>query len=245
MAIKLTEKQKEIKRIVHDLTRAIAQHKLRPGTRLIESQIVEALSANRNHVQSAIQRMALQNIVTIEPNFGAIVATPSRRDGREIFIARQAIEPAVVALITPEKIVAWSAEILEQQRSERGVIDRQEAQGIACELEKFHLLLARIAGNSVLENILFNLMVRSSLVTMLYHKTETAVSYYAEHRAIVDALLKDEPERAQKMMREYIGDLQSYLDLNMPLSASANDEREDNIEINDLLRSAGGTGSTG
>ncbi|WP_264289478.1 GntR family transcriptional regulator [Duffyella gerundensis] len=126
MAIKLTEKQKEIKRIVYELTRAIAQHKLRPGTRLIESQLVESLSANRNHVQSALQRLALQNIVTIAPNFGAVVSTPSRRDAREIFIARQAIEPAIVALITPEKIVAWSAEILEQQRNERAVIERHD-----------------------------------------------------------------------------------------------------------------------
>lgn len=243
MAIKLTEKQKEIKRIVHELTCAITQHKLRPGTRLIESQIVEALSANRNHVQSAIQRMALQNIVTIEPNFGAIVATPSKRDGREIFIARQAIEPAVVALITPEKIVAYSVEILEQQRNERAVIERHDMHDIVYELGKFHLLLARIAGNNVLESILFNLMVRSSLVTMLYRKTEIAFSHYDEHKAIVDALLKDKGEQAQKLMREHIFDLQRYLDLNVPLSASANDETKDGLEMNGLTR--GSTGSAG
>lgn len=232
MAIKLTEKQKEIKRIVYELTRAIAQHKLRPGTRLIESQLVESLSANRNHVQSALQRLALQNIVTIAPNFGAVVSTPSRRDAREIFIARQAIEPAIVALITPEKIVAWSAEILEQQRNERAVIERHDMHDIVYELDKFHLLLARIAGNSVLVNILANLLARSALVMMLYRQSEVIFSHYDEHKEIVDALLKDDIERAQKLMRKHLIELQTYLDISAPLAASASNDENDSLEMN-------------
>jgi DNA-binding GntR family transcriptional regulator len=37
----LTAKQREVQRIVDALSIAIAQHRLRPGTRLIEAQIVE------------------------------------------------------------------------------------------------------------------------------------------------------------------------------------------------------------
>jgi DNA-binding GntR family transcriptional regulator len=70
-------KQQEVQRIFDALSSAIARHSLPPGTRLVEAQIVEALSANRNHVQSAIQRLVLQNIVTIEPNCGAHVSEPS------------------------------------------------------------------------------------------------------------------------------------------------------------------------
>ena len=80
-------RQQEIQRIVDALSMAIAQHKLRPGTRLVEAQIVEVLSANRNHVQAALQRLALQHIVTISPNRGAKVARPEAREAREVFIA--------------------------------------------------------------------------------------------------------------------------------------------------------------
>ena len=55
-----TSKQAEVQRIIDALSKAIAQHRLRPGTRLVEAQIVDALKANRNHVQSALQRLALQ-----------------------------------------------------------------------------------------------------------------------------------------------------------------------------------------
>ncbi len=82
-------KQQEVQRIVEALSLAIAQQRLKPGTRLIETQIVEALDANRNHVQSALQRMMLQHIVTIEPNRGARVAQ-LRRGKRRKFSLRDA-----------------------------------------------------------------------------------------------------------------------------------------------------------
>ena len=62
-----TNKQKEVERIIESLSRAVAQHLLPPGTRLVEAQIVDSLNANRNHVQAALQRLALQKIVTIAP----------------------------------------------------------------------------------------------------------------------------------------------------------------------------------
>ena len=65
MAKTATSKQVEVQRIVDVLFKAIAQHRLPPGTRLIEAQIVETLQANRNHVQAALQRLALQRVVTL------------------------------------------------------------------------------------------------------------------------------------------------------------------------------------
>lgn len=97
-----TAKQLEVERIVDTLSKAIAQHRLRPGTRLIEAQIVEALQANRNHVQVALQRLAMHRIVTIEPNRGALVAQPTAKEARDVFTARRAIERAIVESITPE-----------------------------------------------------------------------------------------------------------------------------------------------
>src|SRR5476649_2678113 len=95
-----TAKQLEVQRIAEILSKAIAQQRLRPGTRLVESQLVDALGANRNHVQVALQRLAMQRIVTIEPNRGAMVSQPTAKEAREVFIARRAIERAIVESIT-------------------------------------------------------------------------------------------------------------------------------------------------
>ncbi len=209
-----TSKQQEVQRIVEALSIAIAQHRLKPGMRLVEAQIVEVLDANRNHVQSALQRLALQHIVSIEPNRGAMVAQPEAREAREIFTARRAIESAIIACITPESMAAQLAELEAQQQSEQQAIALDDRREIVRELSQFHLLLAKISGNKVLSEILANLMVRSSLIVALYQRNDIPACQCEEHGAIVAALKAGELTRAQDIMIAHLNELEQQLDLN-------------------------------
>ncbi|KOC90631.1 GntR family transcriptional regulator [Winslowiella iniecta] len=208
-----TAKQREVQRIVDALSIAIAQHRLTPGMRLIEAQIVEVLQANRNHVQAALQRMALQHIVTIEPNRGAMVAKPEAREAREIFIARRAIESAIVISITPEAMARAVDEIDAQQQAEKDASDRADRRDIVREFSQFHLLLAKVSGNKVLGEILSNLMVRSSLIVALYQRNDIPSCQCAEHTAIISALKAGDVKQAQAIMIEHLNQLEQQLDL--------------------------------
>lgn len=208
-----TTKQREIQRIADALSVAIAQHRLTPGRRLIESQIVDALQANRNHVQAALQRLALQHIVMIEPNKGAMVAHPEAQEAREIFIARRAIESAIVASITPEKMQRFALEIAAQQQAEHHATTHPDRRDIVRELSAFHLLLAKVSGNTVLSEILANLMVRSSLIVALYQRNDIPACQCAEHGAILRALQAGDSEHAQTIMLAHLDALEKELDL--------------------------------
>ncbi len=208
-----TAKQREVQRIVDALSLAIAQHRLTPGRRLVEAQIVEALNANRNHVQAALQRLALQHIVTIEPNCGAMVAHPEAQEAREIFIARRAIESAIVASITPAQIAEFADELNAQQKAEHAATEQQDRRDIVRELSAFHLLLAKVSGNKVLSEILSNLMVRSSLIVALYQRNDVPSCQCAEHGAILAALTAGHTAEAQKIMLAHLDDLEAELDL--------------------------------
>lgn len=136
---RLIPRQKEIQRIYDSLTLAIAQHKLRPGTRLIEAQIVETLGANRNHVQAALQRMALQHIVTVEPNVGACVSQPSATTDREFL-------PPVTQLKSP------SSPVLLRRKSQYGA----SVTGLCTEVPRHQFCTAGFAfGRSPGRRILF------------------------------------------------------------------------------------------
>lgn len=209
-----TSKQQEVQRIVDALSTAIAQHRLKPGTRLVEAQIVDVLDANRNHVQSALQRMALQHIVTIEPNRGAMVAQPEAREAREIFTARRAIESAIIACITPENMAAHLAELEAQQQAEMNATKLDDRREIVRELSQFHLLLGKVSGNQVLSEILANLMVRSSLIVALYQRNDIPSCQCDEHSAIVTALKEGDLARAQAIMIAHLNELEQQLDLN-------------------------------
>lgn len=209
-----SRKQEEVERIIESLSRAIAQHLLPPGTRLVEAQIVDSLGANRNHVQAALQRLALQKIVTIEPNRGAHVSQPSAQEAGEIFVARRAIERAVVESITPERMRKFSREVDAHMSAEHSATHASDRRAIVRELSDFHRLLGRISGNGVLADILDNLMVRSSLIVALYQRNDEPTCQHDEHKSILKALATGERDRAAALMKHHLDHLERELALN-------------------------------
>ncbi|WP_413702024.1 GntR family transcriptional regulator [Psychromonas sp. KJ10-10] len=206
-----TNKQKEIERIISSLSRAIAQHKLKPGQRLVEAQIVDALNANRNHVQSALQRLALQHIVKIEPNRGAFVAQPSSQEAREIFATRRIVERGIVESITKETIQQNWDKIEAHMKNEEDATQGNDRQVIVSTLSQYHRLLAEMCGNTVLKEIFENLMVRSSLIVALYQRNDVPSCQHNEHQDIIDALVDGNQELAVQVMLQHLQHLESEL----------------------------------
>lgn len=213
MGSKARTKQQEVQRIFESLSKAIAQHLLPPGTRLVEAQIVESLAANRNHVQAALQRLALQNIVTIEPNRGAHVSEPSACEARQIFVARRAIERAVVESITLDCMQNFSREVEAHMAAEHSATHTNDRRAIVRELSEFHRLLGRLSGNRVLASILDNLMVRSSLIVSLYQRNDVPSCQHDEHREILKALQAGDRDRAVVLMMDHLDHLERELAL--------------------------------
>jgi DNA-binding GntR family transcriptional regulator len=209
----VTAKQLEVQRIVDVLSKAIAQHRLRPGTRLIEAQIVETLRANRNHVQVALQRLAMQRIVNIEPNRGAMVSQPSAQEARDVFTARRAIERAIVESIGADTISRQGERINRHMDNERKATNATDRRAIVRELSEFHLLLGELSGNTVLSEILQNLMVRSSLIVALYQRNDVPSCASDEHQQIISALAEGDREKAVAVMLEHLDELEAQLAL--------------------------------
>jgi DNA-binding GntR family transcriptional regulator len=207
-------KQQEVQRIFDVLSSAIARHSLPPGTRLVEAQIVEALSANRNHVQSAIQRLVLQNIVTIEPNCGAHVSEPSAQEARDVFAARRAVEQGVVESISQDKMNRHIKAIKAHMQAEYGATAGDDRRAIIRELCNFHRLLGKVSENKVLFTILENLMLRSSLIVALYQRNDIPTCQHSEHREILSALELGDSGRAAALMLDHLNHLESELQFN-------------------------------
>ncbi|MFJ2484759.1 GntR family transcriptional regulator [Pseudomonas sp. NPDC087639] len=209
----VTAKQLEVQRIVDALYKAIAQHRLPPGTRLIEAQIVETLQANRNHVQVALQRLAMQKVVTIAANRGAMVAQPTAREAKDIFSARRAIERAIVEAITPAVMRKQRQRVASHMNNERKATNDTDRRAIVRELSEFHLMLGELSGNTVLSDILANLMVRSSLIVALYQRNDVPSCASDEHQEIITALEAGDNAKAVKVMIEHLDELEGQLAL--------------------------------
>ncbi|MBU2870655.1 GntR family transcriptional regulator [Colwellia sp. E2M01] len=207
----MNDKQAEIHRIVELISKAIAQHRLKPGQRLVESQIVESLKANRNHVQAAFQRLALKQIINIKRNKGAEIAKPDANEARDIFATRRVIEKGILELITPDKIKKYHKKIMDHMDHEQTVINNNDRQAIVLALSDFHRMLAYICENKVLLGIFDDIMVRSSLIVALYQRNDIPCCASNEHLEIISALREGNQKEAIDLMIIHLDKLESEL----------------------------------
>eukprot|EP01031_Cornospumella_fuschlensis_P003229 gene3229-4017_t len=74
----------------------ILDHRLPPGTKLIEEKLATAFGVSRTRIRPVLVRLANEQIVTLTPNRGATVAQPTEKEAREVFEVRRMIEPTLI-----------------------------------------------------------------------------------------------------------------------------------------------------
>lgn len=200
-------------RIVEAIVAAIGEHRLAPGTKLGEEHLGEIFGVSRTIVRAALVRLANTRVVTIEPNRGAFVAQPSVREAREVFDARRVIETALIrrlAGVCDAAALAGLRRHLEQEDVARTAGDRRSAVKLSGD---FHLKLAELAGNETLLELLRELVLRSSLVVMLYEYDGRTTCAPDEHTRLVAAIATGDVEGAARLMAEHLDHVEAGLSL--------------------------------
>jgi len=201
----------EIYRRIHA---AVLDHRLQPGTKLKEVALAEVFGANRSVVRKVLMRLAHNRLVALRPNRGAVVASPTVEESRDLFAARRVVEAAIVDATT-RKIAPPELKALRAlAASERDAYRRGELrQGLKLSLN-FHQRLAAIGGNGVLAEFLDQLIARTPLVVLAYRgrSTDTACSN-GEHLHIVDAIAGGDGAGAVAAMTAHLENLEGQLHL--------------------------------
>ena len=83
--------------VYRDLKESILSGALEPGGAIDKLALCERLGVSRFPVSSAINRLAYERLVTIEPQHGSFVAKISIDDVRERLLVRRALESEVAA----------------------------------------------------------------------------------------------------------------------------------------------------
>jgi DNA-binding GntR family transcriptional regulator len=194
-------------RIVDAIVQAIVERRLMPGTKLAETQLGELFSVSRTVVRQALNQLARDRLVTLEPARGAFVAAPSVEEARQVFETRQLIEAGIVRQLCGRITLAQIAALRAHLKQEREAVARTDASGVQGRthlLADFHIVLARQLGNDVLADLLADLLSRSSLIALMYQSSHSAEESLAEHVAIVEALERRDARAAIKLMSHHL-----------------------------------------
>lgn len=226
----LDPNQEDRARAIRDSLRdAIVDRRLAPGTKLSEAEVGTLFDVSRTVVRDALQMLAFEGLVRTERNRGAFVSNPSIEEARQVFASRRLIEAGIIAAaadrLAPGDLAAFREHLKEEarHRAERGASARRaeiKASG------DFHLMLAKVAGNQVLEKFMDELVARSSLVIALYGRSGVSSCGHDEHDEILNALEKRDIARATSLMLHHIDHIEADLDLSISEARTLKDALE-------------------
>lgn len=212
--------------------KAIVEHRLQPGTKLTEERIAELFAVSRTQVRGVLQRLAVEQLVTLVPNRGAFVATPTAEQAHDVLDVRRTLEPGVVTRLI-ERIAAGQARDAlkqlralvkrEQQAHKSG--DRRTAVRLSGE---FHVLLAELSGSSIYLRMMRELTPLTCLAILSFEAPTAAACPNDEHARLIDAIERGDVAGACALMTEHLHHIERALDL------SKADEAAE-VDLADLL----------
>lgn len=200
-------------RIVASITTAIAERRLRPGTKLSEQKIADLFKVSRTLVRQALNQLSRDQLVVLEPSRGAFVATPSFEEAREVFEVRRVLEADMTRKLCPVITDSQVAQLRAHLGAEKKTLSNPNVAGRTQLLADFHVVLAMMLGNTVLTQMLSELLTRSSLIALMYQSTLSATESQEEHVAIVDAYEARDVKTAVRLTLEHIDHLEITLRL--------------------------------
>lgn len=192
---------------------AILEHRLHPGTKLVEERLAEIFGVSRARIREVLARLAHEQIVELYPQRGAYVAKPSIEQALDVFEARRLIEPAVlrrlIETLTPEKL----ARLRQHQELEIDARRRDDKRAVIRLSGEFHSLAAELAGNTALARSMRELSVLTCLMIFLYDAPTTSSCRADEHSQIIEAIARRDGARAEKLMLEHLDHIESSMTL--------------------------------
>lgn len=214
------------RRIYDSVFTAVMSQRLAPGTKLTEATFCDLFKVSRTIVRKALQRLAHEHIVELRPNRGAVVARPTPQETREIFVARRAVEAAVVPLAVERATRAQITRLRQLVREEDAALHRGDRADWIRLGGEFHLLLAEVAGNKVLLRYLTELVSRCSLIIALYESPGSIPCASDEHNELIDLIAAGETRRAVDRMGQHLLAIERKLRLK---------DEEDAIDLAQIL----------
>lgn len=178
--------------------------KYQRGEILTEQMLVADLGVSRTPVREALHRLEQEHIIEITSK-GVLVLGVTEQDLKDIFAIRMRIEGlasySATECITAEQL----AELKETLELQEFYVNKQDPERIKTMDSKFHQLIYRYCGSSVLYDTLMPLHKKVQKYRRASVENNSRAQQSArEHRAIFEAIEAKQPSLAEQYTLEHI-----------------------------------------
>ena len=182
-----------------------------PGEALLELKLADELGVSRTPVREAIRLLEVEGLVETTAKKGAVVLGISHKDVEDIYAIRELVE-GLAARLAVERMNPL--ELREMQK----IYDLMEFYAQKNDVEelaeldnRFHQLIYEASGSKILNLTLSNLHQYIQLARLESLKKKNRLPHTIdEHRAILEAFLNKNPDKAEKALTEHVKQARSY-----------------------------------
>ena len=194
--------------VVRQLRQAILSGQLKPGQRIVESEIAQAMALSRGPVRDALKILENERLVVHYPHRGAFVAWLTLRDAEEIYSLREALEAvalhSAIKYATDEQVGELSHVINRMTARQQEQYTQTEATDLDLE---FHHTLCRISGHGRVLAAWTALrdQVRLLILThRILHPMDFRDNAAEWHRQLADAVRDRNGQLAEDVLRKHL-----------------------------------------
>jgi len=193
-------------KIYKEMRSMIFGQQLKPGEKIYQEKLAEALGVSRTPVVSALKKLEQERLITAVARRGFYVRRFSKEEMIRIFELREVLE-GLAARRASQRVT--ENQIQKLQGFFKGFKISNSPMDIekyAEEDRRFHHFLIEIAGDELLSGILetYSIVTFSYLVGFIGGLVRPPKETLQEHLAIIEALVRKDPEKAEQAARLHL-----------------------------------------
>ncbi len=183
----------------------ILKNQLKPGERLVESDIAKKLKVSRTPVREALKQLEQDGLVTYFPRRGSIVSEISIRDALELYEVREYLEGLMIRLICTN-IRRSDVKLLEEiVQDMENSIKAENYDNLFSLHAKWTETIIDLTTNKQLKNqmIVLNENLGRLRKISLYNFNHT-IAAYDETRDILEAIISGDEDESERLARLHV-----------------------------------------
>lgn len=219
---KLRQRPTLMQQALTSIRRAIEAGDLKPGERLVETQLAAQMQISRFPIREALRCLEKEGLVETQPFKGTRVVEFTPEDIEEIYSLRSALEEMAVRIWVPrdnaQKVVTSLTRTV--RAMEQAAADDNPDEVVARDA-RFHRIVCEAARHRRLLAVWRDLEKQQRMLMKLEkYYYEDLNDYVATHHAVLKALASSDGSQAAAAVREHItmalGFFKAHRDANHP-----------------------------
>jgi DNA-binding GntR family transcriptional regulator len=192
-------------RILTIIERAILTGSIKPGERLIETELARNLEISKSPVREALKRLEGEGIVQLVPRKGYFVRDIDRKSIEDFFDVMFILEPTSALLSLKKKSETVCSEIDEILDNMDRCLRKKDYESYRALNDQFHGLFYSLTENEWIIKISRMLRKQAYILRSLsLYTKDRFLSSIEEHRAIADAYKKGDKRLLEKAMKNHL-----------------------------------------